>query len=126
MKTRLSIALILSGFVLALWAQTFSPAGKLIPIYDAVSARYVFLTFQEFWDALTASGVTSGDTTRAGELQLREIGANGTDYASWLAPDALSVSVRYRMPATPPAAPGQVLTCGIPVEGVSTCSWAAQ
>jgi hypothetical protein len=52
------------------------------------------------------SGTGSG---QAGEVQFRELAANGVSYISLLAPDALSTTRRYVLPGAIPAA-GQVLT----------------
>jgi hypothetical protein len=52
----------------------------------------------------TFTAVSTGDATAPGEIKLYEIATTGDDFVSWLAPDAVAQSVRYRMPATAPSA----------------------
>jgi len=73
--------------------------------------------------ASCSGGFTAGDGTVAGELQLKELTANGSQYISLLAPDSLAATTRYLLPSTPPSG-AQYLTCGTPSSNISTCSFA--
>jgi hypothetical protein len=59
----------------------------------------------------TFNSVTTGDSSHAGEVQLFEKVGEGNEYVSWLAPDAIQQTLRYRLPAAPPVA-GQLLQIG--------------
>lgn len=54
-----------------------------------------------------------GDGTAAGEFKLYELAANGSDYRSWMAPDLLTATVRFRFPNAAPTS-GQMMTFGAP------------
>jgi hypothetical protein len=68
-----------------------------------------------------AKTVSAGDGTVAGEIPLYELAANGTNYISWLAPDAITNTLRLKVPNADPAA--QVLNCAAPSSNISTCTW---
>lgn len=66
-----------------------------------------------------------GDGTTAGEWRMYELAANGSEYRSWMAPDALAAIVRFRFPNAAPTA-GQMMTFGAPDGGnISAVSFAA-
>lgn len=62
--------------------------------------------------------ITIGDGTVAGESAIYELAANGTNYRSWLVPDALTATVRFRFPDAAPTA-GQVMAFSAPSGGIS-------
>jgi len=63
--------------------------------------------------------VTVGDGTAAGELPLYELSANGSEYRSWLSPDSLTATVRFRFGDAAPAA-NQFMLFGAPSGGISS------
>lgn len=68
---------------------------------------------------LAVSGtITAGDGTTVGESQMNELAVNGTNYRSWLVPDALTATLRMRFPNTVPTA-GQVMLFGAPSTDIS-------
>lgn len=69
-----------------------------------------------------SGGLASGNGSVAGEVQMPELSANGTDYVSWLSADSLAATTRHKIPSTPPSG-NQYLTCGTPSSNISTCTW---
>jgi Pectate lyase superfamily protein len=67
-------------------------------------------------------GYAAGDGSVAGEMSMSERTANGSEYVSWLAPDALTNTLRLRFPNTSPTA-GQVMSFGAPSGGISDISF---
>lgn len=63
-----------------------------------------------------------GDGTIPGEPQMFELSANGSNYISWLAPDAITNTLRLKFPNADPTA-GQVLSFGVPSSNISTGAW---
>lgn len=53
---------------------------------------------------------TTTSAGNAGELRLRELAANGTNYTGFKAPDSLSSDIPYTLPSSYPASNGQVLS----------------
>jgi hypothetical protein len=96
--TRLILAFVLVSGVLLISQTRIGPtAGLLVPVWDSLYNRYAMLTVGEFKAILSEE--------------------NG---------------VRYQMPTTPPAldqpftggrANEQMLSCSVPVNKVSTCTW---
>jgi hypothetical protein len=70
-----------------------------------------------------AKTISAGDGTVAGEAVMNELLVNGTNYISWLVPDAITSTLRLKFPNANPA--GSVLSCGTPSSSVSTCTWVA-
>ena len=66
--------------------------------------------------------ISAGDGTVAGELVAQEITSNGTEYLSWLAPDARTTTLRMLLPTADPQA-GQVMLFGAPSSTKSTIEW---
>lgn len=72
---------------------------------------------------LTVTGsVSAGDGTVAGESILNELSANGSNYRSWLVPDALTATLRMRFPDAVPTA-GQTLLFGAPASDISSITF---
>jgi hypothetical protein len=59
----------------------------------------------------------------AGEVTLQELAANGTNYFSWLAPDSITNTIRYKFPDISPTA-GQVPTMSAPTGSISQITFA--
>jgi hypothetical protein len=78
---------------------------------DGCTSDGTTLTCPEF----SSSGVT------AGEFKFYELAANGTEYFSWLAPDAVTTGCRLRFPAGNPS--GQVLQFAAASGGICAGSW---
>jgi hypothetical protein len=68
-----------------------------------------------------SGGFATGDGTVAGEVQLPETSANGSNYIALKAPDAITTTLTLVLPNADPS--GQVLSFGAPSAGVSTGSW---
>lgn len=76
-------------------------------------------------DSNNVTGVNSisvGDGTVAGESKLFELTANGSNYISLLAPDAITNTLALKFPNADPTA-GQALVYGAPSSNVSTGAW---
>lgn len=76
---------------------------------------------------LTCSGtvaapVVSATGTTAGELSIYELAANGTEYFSWLAADAITTTQRLKPPIAANAA-DQTMKFGAPSSNVSAATW---
>jgi hypothetical protein len=69
-----------------------------------------------------AGGFATGDGTAAGEVQLPELSANGSNYIGIRAPNDITTTLTLVLPNADPTA-GQVLSFGVPSSGVSTGSW---
>lgn len=82
------------------------------------------MTPQRVKQAIMVQALTPGDGTAAGQLKMLELSANGSNFVAWQAPDALGADTTYLVPSTPPSG-DQVLQCGTPAAGVSTCAWVA-
>jgi hypothetical protein len=71
---------------------------------------------------LTVSQLNVGDGTTAGESILKELSANGSEYISWLAPNAITTTLRLQLPNANPSA-GQVLSFDAPSSNIAAGSW---
>jgi len=71
---------------------------------------------------LTCPGGFSSSGTTAGNVTLSEASVNGSNFVAWKAPDSLAADTTYLIPSTPPSG-NQVLQCGTPSAGVSTCTF---
>lgn len=72
---------------------------------------------------LTVNGTLEvGDGTVAGEAIMRELTANGTEYRSWLVPDALTAILRLRF-ANGVNTAGQVMRFGTPSSNIADQFW---
>jgi hypothetical protein len=81
------------------------------------------LVFNKTTNVLTvAGGVSVGDGTAAGELLMPEVAANGSNYISFKAPDAITNTLTLLFPNADPA--DSVLSFGTPSAGVATGTWA--
>jgi hypothetical protein len=81
------------------------------------------LVFNKTTNVLTvAGGIAAGDGTAAGELLMPELVANGSNYLSFKAPDAITNTLTLLFPNADPA--DSVLSFGTPSTGVSTGTWA--
>lgn len=67
------------------------------------------------------SGIAAG---QAGAIALRELAANGTNFAGWQAADNTTASALYQLPAAPPLIAGQSLRSAIAAGGLAATSWA--
>lgn len=63
-------------------------------------------------------GIEAGDGTVVGEVGMPELLTNGSEYVSWLAPNALTNTLRLRFPNAQPTT-GQMMTFGAPASGIS-------
>lgn len=72
---------------------------------------------------LSVGGTISvGNGTVAGESVMTELTANGSEYRSWLSPDSLAATVRFRFPDAAPSA-GDVMTFGAPSTNISSITF---
>lgn len=67
-------------------------------------------------------GYTSGTGAAAGEVKLYELTASGSEYVSWLAPDAITTTQRLKPPIAANAA-NQVMRFGAPSSNTSQATW---
>lgn len=107
----------------ALFATAGAPAFRALvdgDIPDTITAsNYLPLSGGTITGNLVVNGMlTVGDGTVAGETIMNELTANGTEYRSWVVPDALTATVRFRFPNAAPTA-GQVMTFGAPAASIS-------
>ena len=87
-------------------ASVFGRTGSVVPQSNDYSFSQVAgkVDNSQLPAAPQFSSVTTGDGTEAGEARYYELQLNGNDYVSWLAPDSLLASLRFRLPAGTPAA----------------------
>ncbi len=72
---------------------------------------------------VTVTGtVTTGDGTVAGQLNMVELTANGTNFRSWLVPDLLTADLTMKFPDAVPSS-GDVLTFGAPSSNISVMAF---
>jgi hypothetical protein len=69
-----------------------------------------------------AAPVVSATGTTAGELSVYEIVANGTEYFSWLAADAITTTQRLKPPIAANAA-NETMKFGAPSSNISAATW---
>lgn len=94
------------------FGYTVSGTGTVLPTTQGATVT----------DMTLLGTTTFGNGTASGEIQLSELLTNGTDYLSWLAPNSITTTTRFRLPATAPSA-GQVMAWGVPSSLISDATW---
>jgi hypothetical protein len=79
-------------------ANTILVANAGAPFFSSTATIGGLTTTNQAALVLNPYGSSGGNT---GELRLLELAANGTEYVGWKAPDAITTSVLFKMPATP-------------------------
>ena len=80
------------------------------------------LTWVAASNRFDCASAVGGGGSEAGTVKLYEAVANGTNFVAWKAADSLGADTTYLIPSTPPSG-DQVLQCGTPSGGVSTCTF---
>jgi hypothetical protein len=102
------------------------PAGRLVAGTGSPALNPTPLMVDEEGNVSGVATLTTGDGSLAGELAVYEKNANGVEYRSWLSPDSLTATVRFRFPDAAPGG-GVVMEFGAPDEsGISQASFRAK
>jgi hypothetical protein len=79
------------------------------------------ITVDDSNNMVVPGSISSGDGAVAGESLLYELAANGSNYRSWLAPDALTATVQLKHADAAPA--GSIMVFPAPTGTVSQYAW---
>lgn len=106
-------SLVRSNGASASFTDTYAVTGTdVVVTYSADLAAYSSI--------VSAKEFQSGDGLTAGDLQAYELAANGANFWSWTVADALTATVRLRLPNASPA--DSVMLLGTPAGNISEVS----